>query len=313
MKINLINGESYLLINEKINEIIGTSSNVTTFNMLENSLDDVFVEAGYVSMFDEEKYIVVKNANFFGTEKLKESDSDALINYFEHPNQNSTLIFICNTKLDLRKKISKIVKEKYNLVVIPNLKYYEIENRVMDIFKKNNYKIDMETVKYIVKNALNNYDIIMNEVEKIMLFYNEPGYISLDDVKNLVSKSINTNNFLLVDAIVDGDLEKSLELLNDLKIMKVEPTILLSLIARDFRIMLQIKILLNEQKREYEIMNELGLQDWQLEKYLKKIFPFKVKELESILVKLSNIDLDIKTGKIDKYMALELFILDICE
>ena len=85
---------------------------------------------------------------------------------------------------------------------------------------------------------------------------------------NIKSESINTNNFLLVDAVVDGDLEKSFELLNDLKIMKVEPTMILSLLARDFRIMLQIKKLQKEEKREYEILSELGLQDWQLNKYL---------------------------------------------
>lgn len=313
MKINLISGDSFLLINEKVNEIVKDSKNVTVFDLSENTLEDVFVESGYVSMFQEDKYIIIKNANFLGTDKIKDSDSEMLMNYFEHPNEQSILIFICNTKLDMRKKITKIIKDKYNLVNIPSLKYYEIENRVMNIFKKNNFKIDSDTVKYIVQNGLNNYDMIMGEVEKIMLFYMDPGYISYEDVTHLVSKSINANNFLFVDTLVLGDLEKSLELLRDLKVMKVEPTVLLALIARDFRIMLQVKTLLNEQKREYEIMNELNLQDWQLEKYLKKVFPYKIKELESIIVKIANLDLDIKTGKIDKYMALELFILDICE
>ena len=161
-------------------------------------------------------------------------------------------------------------------------------------------------------NSLNNYDVTMNEVNKLILYYDEPTYIKTEDVLNIVSKSLNNNNFLLVDAIVENDLEKSLNLLKDLKILKVEPTVLISLIARDFRIMLNVKNLLNNNKREYEIMNELKLQDWQLERYLKKVFPYKLKELENIILKLAQIDLDIKSGKIDKYIALELFILDIC-
>lgn len=313
MKINLISGESYLLVNEKINDIVGLSKNVTTFDLAQSTLEDVLIEAGYVSMFEEEKFIVIKNANFFGTDKVKDSDADILFNYFEHPSENTTLIFICNTKLDLRKKITKIIKDKFNLINIPNLKYYEIENRAMEAFKKNGFKVEMDTVKYLVQNSLNNFDLTMNEVEKIMLFYNEPGNVKYEDAVNIAAKSINTNNFLFVDAVVDGDLEKSFELLNDLKIMKVEPTIILSLLARDFRIMLQIKNLQKEEKREYEILSVLGLQDWQLNKYLAKIFPFKIKELESILVKIADIDLNIKTGKIDKYAALELFILDVCE
>lgn len=313
MKINLISGESYLLVNEKINDIVGLSKNVTTFDLAQSTLEDVLIEAGYVSMFEEEKFIVIKNANFFGTDKIKDSDTDILLNYFEHPSDNTNLIFICSTKLDLRKKITKIVKDRFNLINIPNLKYYEIENRAMEAFKKNGFKVEADTVKYLVQNSLNNFDLTMNEVEKIMLFYNESDYVKYEDVVNIAAKSINTNNFLFVDAVVDGDLEKSFELLNDLKIMKVEPTIILSLLARDFRIMLQIKTLQKEEKREYEILSKLGLQDWQLNKYLTKIFPFKIKELESILIKIADIDLSIKTGKVDKYTALELFILDICE
>ncbi len=312
MKIYLITGESYLLINEKINEIVKDSKNVSVFDLGCNTLDDVIIEAGYYSMFDEEKFIIVKNANFFNSAKLKESDEKSLLKLLENPNNKTTIIFVCMEKVDTRKKITKIIKDKYNLINIPNLKFYEIENKVDAYLKKLGFSISKESIKYIMDNSLNNYDVTMNEVNKLILYYDEPTYIKTEDVLNIVSKSLNNNNFLLVDAIVENDLEKSLNLLKDLKILKVEPTVLISLIARDFRIMLNVKNLLNNNKREYEIMNELKLQDWQLERYLKKVFPYKLKELENIILKLAQIDLDIKSGKIDKYIALELFILDIC-
>lgn len=311
MKINLICGESYLLINEEIKKIVRNSTNITTLDILNSSIEDILTEINYVPMFAEDRYIIIKNANFFGTEKLKESDNELLLKYLENPG-DTTIIFVCNTKLDLRKKITKIIKDKYNLINIPTLKVYEIEKRLLDVFNKNNYKIDNESIKYIVKASLNNYDIAMNEVEKIMLYYDNPSNITYNDILNITSSSINTNNFLFVDSLIDGDLENSLKLFQDLKTMKVEPSIILSLIARDYRILLSIKKLLEQNKREYEIMKELNLQDWQVNKYLKKAFPYKIKELESILIKLSDLDLNIKTGKIDKYIALELFILDVC-
>ena len=58
MKIVLINGESRLLINEAINNIIKDNKNVTSFDMGINSMDDVLLEAGYFSMFLEEKFII---------------------------------------------------------------------------------------------------------------------------------------------------------------------------------------------------------------------------------------------------------------
>lgn len=313
MKIYLINGESYLLVNEQVNEIVKDNKNITVFDLGINTIEDVLVEAGYFSMFQEEKYIIIRNANFFGSGKLKDNENELLLKYLENPNMSTTMIFICNEKIDSRKKVTKILKDKYKLITVPTLKYYEIENKVLDYFRKNGCKIDNETVKYIVQNGLNNYDMIMMEVEKIMLYYKNSDYIKYEDVVKIVAKSINTNNFLFVDAVVDNDLEKSLEYLNDLKIMKVEPTVLLALLARDFRIMLNVKKMQEQNIREYEMMNELGLQDWQLDKYIKKIFTYKVKELENILIKLANLDLDIKSGKVDKYMGLELFIIDICE
>lgn len=313
MKIYLISGDSYLLVNEKINEIIQDSKNISTLDLNSNTLTDIILEAGYISMFDEEKYIIVKNANFFGSGKLKEEEQEIILNYFENPNPNTTIIFTCYEKLDLRKKVTKILKEKYSLVTIPPLKGYEIENKLKLYIKKLGYEIDNDTIKYIVINSLANYDIVMSELSKILLYYEKPCSIKMTDVEKIVSKSINSNNFLFVDTLVEGNLAKSLELLDDLKTLKVESNVLLSLIARDFRIMLNLKKMQEKNIREYEMMNELNLMDWQLEKYLKKIFLFKVKELESILLKLAKLDLDIKSGKIDKYLGLELLILDLCE
>ena len=312
MSVYVIYGESYFLINEEINKIVKDSKNITSFDLSVNTLDEAIIEAGYCSMFQEKKYIIVKNANFFGSEKISEEDTNLLINYLNNPSDNSIIIFVCYDKIDLRKKITKLVKDKYSLIVINNLKVYEIENRLKDYFKKNNMMIDDESVKYIVSNNLNNYDLNMKEVEKILLYYKEPGRITYNDVFNISSRSINTNNFLLVDAIVNNDLEKSLSLYNDLKVMKTEPTVLISLIARDFRIMYNIKTMLSDNINEYNIMNELGLMDWQLKKYLQKVFPYKLEELKNILIDLANLDLNIKKGNIDRFIGLELFILNMC-
>lgn len=312
MKIVLINGESSLLINEEIDKLIGSSKNVISFDMLNNNIMDLFVEAGYSSMFLEDKYIVVRNATFFGSGKLNDKESEILLNYLANPNQYTNIIFVCNEKVDARKKITKVLKEKYTVISVPNLKPYEIESRVEKYLASYHYQIDKETLKYILTNSLNNYDLVMSEVEKIMLFYNKPSTIKKEDVQNIVAKVANTNNFLFVDALIDGNLEASLSILADLKIMKVEPTILLTLVARDIRIMLNIKNMLEQNKREYEILNALKLADWQLEKYLKKAFPYKKRELEEWLVKLADLDLKVKSGKLDRYYALELLILDIC-
>ena len=75
MKVYVISSDSFLLINEKVNEIVKNSQNVTTFDLNENTMEEVILEAGYFSMFDEVKYIIVKNADFFGQGKIKDKES----------------------------------------------------------------------------------------------------------------------------------------------------------------------------------------------------------------------------------------------
>ena len=117
MKIVLINGESILLCNEKINSIVGDNKNVISFDMNGCSMEDVLLEAGYFSMFEEEKFIIIRNANFFGSGKVNEKDIEALLKYLDNPNPLSSMIFICNEKIDARKKITKKFKEKYEILI----------------------------------------------------------------------------------------------------------------------------------------------------------------------------------------------------
>ena len=53
------------------------------------------------------------------------------------------------------------------------------------------------------------------------------------------------------------------------------------------------------------------MQKWQQDKLLKNCTNYTRKSLEDELVKLAQIDLDIKSGKIDKNLALEMYLLNL--
>ena len=50
---------------------------------------------------------------------------------------------------------------------------------LVDLFK-NKYKIDTDTIKYIMSCCGDNYDLVYNELNKIFLYYNEPTIIILN-------------------------------------------------------------------------------------------------------------------------------------
>ena len=97
----------------------------------------------------------------------------------------------------------------------------------------------------------------------------------------------------------------------NLKIKKIEPLSLFSLLAREYRLMLILK----EEYQKYSrsnLLSLLNIKDWQLDKLLRQASSYNNTYLEERILEICHYDYAIKSGKIDKYLALELFILHIC-
>ena len=309
--IYLIASESNQLINEEIEKINKNYDNILYIDYNNSSIDEILAEASYYSMFNDKKLLIIKNANFFASDKINEENSNRLLNYFKEPNELTTIVFTTNGKVDMRKKITKELKEKYNFIQIANLKSRDIFSRIKTIFNTEGYIIDEETINYIISNNANNYDLIYNELTKIMLYYQKPCKVKYEDVINIVARSLDTNNFKFVDMIVAKNISEAFKLYDDIKLMKIEPLSLIGLLAREYRLMLFVKILKQDHYSNYEICDELKLQDWQLEKFIRNSMKYKIDELEERMIDLANLDLNIKSGKIDKWVGLAKFIFSV--
>ena len=187
-----------------------------------------------------------------------------------------------------------------------------MKNELLKIVKENKYTIEEHTLWYIVNNANGSFDLAINELNKIMLYYSKPTLITYDDVTHLVAKTISENNFKLVDSIIAKDLSNALMYLNESKIFKVDPSLIISLLYREFKLMLQT-ILYEEEKYSYsDILGELKLADWQMQKIKNNLRMYKKWEIEEEIVKLGQIDYDYKSGNREKDTLLISYIIDLC-
>ena len=127
----------------------------------------------------------------------------------------------------------------------------------------------------------------------------------------MVSKSLVDNNFKFVEAVINKDFILALKILEDLYVLKVDPINLLMLLAREYRLMVSVLILNETGTNKFNIMKELNLQDWQLDKYVYYLVNYDKKTLYNYLKRLAELDIAIKSGNLDKYMALKIFLLEI--
>ena len=322
--IYLICSNSFHLMEEEIKKIVKDNP-YNSYDLNAVELDDVLEEAAYFSLFDEKKYMVVKNVQIFSPSKRKSKEEEEnaeeetvskkekkLLQYLNEPNDNTVLIFTTNSKIDSKKKVCKIIKDRYKYIQLDDLKPKEIYTRIEKSLKDDGYKIDSNTGYYIINNALNNYDLAINEIDKIKLYYGKGCTVKYDDVVNIVSRNIEDNNFKFIDTIISRDIKEAFKMYDDLMIQKVEPIMLISMIAKEIRNMLLVKKMMNSKSKK-DMMSVLGLKyDFQIDKLINNSYSFKENKLEEYLVLLSDLDYKIKNGKISNKLALEMFIMDIC-
>jgi DNA polymerase-3 subunit delta len=312
---------------EEIKKIVKDNP-YNSFDLNNAELEDIIEEASYFSLFDELKYMVVKNANIFLPSKRKKKEDDetsenedekvskkdeVLLKYLESPNANTVLIFTVYGKVDVRKKIGKIVKDRYTLIEIPEMKGDTLVNTAIKLLSNDGFKIDKDTALYIVNNCLGNYDLVINEIEKIKLYYDKPIKLTIDNICEIVSKNIEDNNFKFIDTVMSRNIKESFRLLDDLMIQKVEPIMLLSMFAKEVRNMLIVKKM-HKKLDAKSLVAMLGFKtEWQLDKIYRVMNNYTVGELESLLMFLCDVDLKIKTGRISNKLALEMFIMELCK
>ncbi len=317
MNTYLIISETIYFMQNTLNTLKNGIDNVVSFNLQENTLSEVLEEASYLSMFNDQKCIIVKNAQIFASNKGVESkkykeDADKLLKYLDNENKNVKLIFVLNGKADSKKKIYSILNEHNNVYIEKKLTKTDIKNELNNIVKDNGYTIEDKSLWYIINNSLGNLDLCVNELNKLFIYYSKKCVIKYEDVIALTSKGIEENNFKLVDSIINKNLEESLKNLKEAQIFKIEPSVIIALLYREFRLMLSVKLYEEARLKPIEIMSNLKLADWQLQKVKANLQMYNKDEIKTQIIKLGDIDYQYKSGLINKDVVLITYILNLC-
>ena len=115
--------------------------------------------------------------------------------------------------------------------------------------------------------------------------------------------------FDLTDAIILHNTKKSLALLNEFVNRNYDEIQIILLLANQFHFLFQVKRLINKNKSESEIAKILEVNPYRVKYSVKKIYSYSEGMILENIKKLAKIDHDIKLGKMDKNLALKLFIL----
>lgn len=152
-----------------------------------------------------------------------------------------------------------------------------------------------------------------NEIEKLVLYVNGERPITKADVALLVPYVEEAEQFGLSNAIGQRDARRAYDQLRKELDEGRSPMAILGSIAAQIRALLEVKDMAERGMSPAEIARTKGWRsDYAAKMRLKEALRFTTARLEQILEMLLELDLAIKTGRIENTLALDMLIARLC-
>lgn len=148
-----------------------------------------------------------------------------------------------------------------------------------------------------------------NELYKLAAYVGEGGTIREQDVALLTTYVPETNIFDMVDAIGQRDGKLAMQLLHKkLDVDEVDPFQIFGMIVRQFRLLIMAREIIDRNGTMAEVVDVLGVHQYPAQKAHAQAKGFRMDQLQLIYQRLLELDVSVKTGKIEMVTGLDLFV-----
>ena len=269
----------------------------------------------------EKKVVIVEDYSVL-MKKSREDDEaeERMTEYIKNPNTSSILIFLLNTdKIDGRRKIFKALKKHAQVIELNKLTGNEPSGWIEKHLREKGKKISRSGVEKIIEytgyfDNEGDTDLLSlkNEIKKLADYTGDRDTVTSEDIEAVITKSLQSSIFNLVDAIADKNLSKSVRNLENMLESGGVVPVILHMIARQFRMIYSVKLYINRGYTQGAVRDKMNIRyDFIMNKLVKQSRNFSVESLEKAIKDCADLDLEMKTGKIEERLGLEKLIIKI--
>lgn len=310
-----IYGQDNFRSRQKLNEIIEKYKNsqksglaFQRFDLAEVNFQDVFSEFQQDSLFQEKKLIVLDGA--FSNILFKEEFTK---NKKEFLGSKNIIVFYENNaigKILEKSVLFKFLAKEAKCQEFKPLSGQQLKSWTKKELENRKCKIEEDALDKLIEFVGSDLWRMSNEVNKLSNYSTK---IDVNAVVLLVKPKIETDIFKTIDCIANKKIKTALKLMRQHLDDGEAPLYLLSMIAFQFRNLLLVKSVMKEgvyYTNPYALAGKIGMHPFVFQKTMQQVNLFTFEELNKIYRKIFQVDLDIKTGKVEPSTALDLLILN---
>ncbi|MFH1797965.1 MAG: DNA polymerase III subunit delta [Candidatus Omnitrophota bacterium] len=265
------------------------------------NVKDIIDSLETVPFLSEKRVIFVK-----GEKGISDELITTFLAYFKRNITSSVLILSADAAFKKTKHYSQFVPF-VNVIMAEKPSPQTLRNWIHAFLKKEGVEISSAAVELIVELKGQDAAFIKKELDKLICYSNQKK-ITVEDVENVVGRSISESVFKLVDAVNADDAPWAFRVLNDLYDQKKQPHEILGYISWHIRIMQKTAYLSKKGDRLEQIAAELGYSLGYTRKLVDQSKKYSLKKLNQWVALIFEKDKEIKTGRIQPFLAIEMLL-----
>ena len=167
--------------------------------------------------------------------------------------------------------------------------------------------IEPRAAALLAQNLGSRLRLLDQEMQKLMLYSGEGNAITVEDVRTMVPYVQSADViFNMVDALGQRNVQNAALYLHRLLDTGDHPLYVLTMIVRQFRLLIQTRWLIDQRNTVPDITSRLNLHPFVAQKLYSQALRFTPPQLRAAYALLLETDLGIKTGEIEAVTALDL-------
>ena len=293
--------------------------NYSYFDMKEASYDEVELDLVSLPFFADEKIVILDHLLDVTTAKkrnLTDEDLKQFENYLENPSESTRLVIFAEGKLDSKRRLVKLLKRDAQIIEATTPKEQEVKRYFASQAQELGLQFEGDSLDQLLLKS--GYDF--GELQKniaLLQAYKEDGQITLEDIEEVVPKSLQDNIFDLTQMILKRQIDQARNLVKDLRLQGEDEIKLIAILLGQFRMFSQVKIFSEEGQSESQIVASLS------ELSGRKVNPYQVKFalrdsrrlslsfLKQAMMTFIEADFAIKSGTYEKDYLFDLALLKV--
>ena len=293
--------------------------NYSYFDMKEASYAEVELDLVSLPFFADEKIVILDHLLDLTTAKkrnLTDEDLKQFENYLENPSESTRLVIFAEGKLDSKRRLVKLLKRDAQIIEATTPKEQDLKR----YFSSQAQELGLQFVGDSLDQLLLKSGYDFGELQKnlaLLQVYKEDGQITLQDIEEVVPKSLQDNIFDLTQMILKRQIDQARNLVKDLRLQGEDEIKLIAILLGQFRMFSQVKIFSEEGQTESQIVASLSelsgrkVNPYQVKFALRDSRKLSLSFLKQAMMTFIETDYTIKIGTYEKDYLFDLALLKV--